>query len=242
MLPQWSPALSAGNGRPHRSVAATLAGAAMEPSLIGWEWAPRSGFITAAQSGRNGAQPYRLGMDLPAAARGLNVNSRNGAQPYRLGMAWKILCFSARPPCRNGAQPYRLGMVRQDKPVSVVVQAAMEPSLIGWEWPASGASCGTSAAGRNGAQPYRLGMVDQRIIASRRPVLPQWSPALSAGNGPGRRAGSAWRASGRNGAQPYRLGMAPASAANSRTSAASRNGAQPYRLGMARTAARVADR
>ena len=39
--------------------------------------------------------------------------------------------------CRNGAQPYRLGMAaRSTTRAPHADAAAMEPSLIGWEWAA----------------------------------------------------------------------------------------------------------
>ena len=36
--PQWSPALSAGNGSRGEERYSAMSAAAMEPSLIGWEW------------------------------------------------------------------------------------------------------------------------------------------------------------------------------------------------------------
>ena len=83
----------------------------------------------------------------------------------------------------------------------------MEPSLIGWEWMARPGGCEyISPCGRNGAQPYRLGMGVFGVFALVNTTKPQWSPALSAGNGCGALPafGSNDR---RNGAQPYRLGM-----------------------------------
>ncbi len=134
--PQWSPALSAGNG----SLICTASGSA---------------------SYRNGAQPYRLGMGR-TAFRPFKLNEitamepsligwewrhhrcggakcagyRNGAQPYRLGMVGVTPRTIMRWQDRNGAQPYRLGMVRDEHGWSLIIHGtAMEPSLIGWEWP-----------------------------------------------------------------------------------------------------------
>ena len=59
----------------------------------------------------------------------------------------------------------------------------MEPSLIGWEW-----------------VPYGIFFEEDR-------GMPQWSPALSAGNGRSIHNACTSRRCSRNGAQPYRLGM-----------------------------------
>ena len=133
--PQWSPALSAGNGVTLTIRDTPPLRAAMEPSLIGWEW------LTGAY--QHSAQS----------------NGRNGAQPYRLGMAWVAVTL------------WR------------VAKAAMEPSLIGWEWDKSHANPILFLLGRNGAQPYRLGMGWSITVTRSYTRSPQWSPALSAGNG-----------------------------------------------------------
>ena len=133
----------------------------MEPSLIGWEWQGGAAPAAALRIGRNGAQPYRLGMARTSAAQKSPGNhSRNGAQPYRLGMA---------PRWAGWHCPQ--------------ISAAMEPSLIGWEWWAPRHATRVRARSRNGAQPYRLGMAGEMAIPPSLPLRPQWSPALSAGNG-----------------------------------------------------------
>ena len=85
--------------------------AAMEPSLIGWEWISSSRFRVYLNYGRNGAQPYRLGMVRHPGLAGQICRRRNGAQPYRLGMDPQCVRYSGSAEA-----------------------AAMEPSLIGWEW------------------------------------------------------------------------------------------------------------
>ena len=54
-----------------------------------------------------------------------------------MGTATKTLC-SDEISRRNGAQPYRLGMVEHCQTVPFPADAAMEPSLIGWEWEPDG--------------------------------------------------------------------------------------------------------
>ena len=208
--PQWSPALSAGNGLPlpanhHR----------------GW-------------SGRNGAQPYRLGMGnsggppvirfrVPQWSPALSAGNgalvdrfayrvglgRNGAQPYRLGMGSSPSAHgrSAGAPQWSPALSAGNGW-GNDGHRSRLHDAAMEPSLIGWEWGSIHKACTSRrckpqwspalSAGngqlervaehsgvypRNGAQPYRLGMGASRSTTCVSAPCPQWSPALSAGNG-----------------------------------------------------------
>ena len=107
----------------------------MEPSLIGWEWLDFCRQIAEKYGGRNGAQPYRLGMgdEYPCA-----THFRGAAmEPSLIGWEWAEI----------------------DVQIAEMRRAAMEPSLIGWEWPASHATTRASI------------------------FEPQWSPALSAGNG-----------------------------------------------------------
>ena len=252
--PQWSPALSAGNGvtlwrvareillcrngaQPYRlgmvvgvgvgeaewgvAMEPSLIGwewrgstpgrsrsvqAAMEPSLIGWEWRPTTARIDPFGTGRNGAQPYRLGMADGISSPISVFGGRNGAQPYRLGMEWSHGCRSSANRCRNGAQPYRLGMVCNTPCWVIRVFAAMEPSLIGWEWMPQSNRVPIRRCCRNGAQPYRLGMVEalpqqlQCFGAAMEPSLIGWE-----WRGPQRNAFP--DGNSRNGAQPYRLGM-----------------------------------
>ena len=181
----------------------------MEPSLIGWEWSNHAGY-----GGGTGAaaamEPSLIGWEWPAVrvCGPEGARRRNGAQPYRLGMARGHTVFPSKDRSRNGAQPYRLGMARQIRWRQECCWAAMEPSLIGWEWRLEGMVRSRYRWGRNGAQPYRLGMVRRDMrrggvfhVAAMEPSLigwewantnrcpagsdmPQWSPALSAGNGP----------------------------------------------------------
>ena len=90
MLPQWSPALSAGNGRPHRSVAATLAGAAMEPSLIGWEWVP--GTPVHLDVPLAAMEPSLIGWEWAARCCGRLTKAGAAMEPSLIGWEWSRLC------------------------------------------------------------------------------------------------------------------------------------------------------
>ena len=109
--------------------------AAMEPSLIGWEWrmedlvlfcTPAVPQWSPALSAGNGCRSWR--------GCCMSRRGRNGAQPYRLGMGPPPISGPNTCTCRNGAQPYRLGMARHLGYLRNAIFAAMEPSLIGWEW------------------------------------------------------------------------------------------------------------
>ena len=238
--PQWSPALSAGNGR-RMALLSRGNAAAMEPSLIGWEWLPNRYHPYLSYRSRNGAQPYRLGMV---------VRLRGGVDPIPAAMEpsligwewlWRHALRQAVEYSRNGAQPYRLGMATQARQQTVPTIAAMEPSLIGWEWFENYFLAGLARTCRNGAQPYRLGMDDYGGSLWSFNRWPQWSPALSAGNGslmPCGHAATTWpqwspALSAGNGCHARRRATASSSC---------RNGAQPYRLGMEPPRRRDTDR
>ena len=129
-------------------------------------------------------------------------------EPSLIGWEWSAneTPVRAKHICRNGAQPYRLGMDADVLAALVAFLAAMEPSLIGWEWPRRGSQSCCPHPRRNGAQPYRLGMAGMGGAGRHGLAWPQWSPALSAGNGCSTQSTST-APRGRNGAQPYRLGM-----------------------------------
>ena len=86
----------------------------------------------------------------------------------------------------------------------------MEPSLIGWEWigPRPDGELGCSAAMEPSLIGWEWGITSMTTFFDF--IVPQWSPALSAGNGGSRSTRRCRARSGRNGAQPYRLGMARA--------------------------------
>ena len=157
----------------------------MEPSLIGWEW-PLGRLCSGMRGhGRNGAQPYRLGMAHSAGS----LNSAVQAPPQ-----WSPALSAGNggrcnpsPTVRHKAamEPSLIGWEWPHSPAGSrsTDAAAMEPSLIGWEWQIASDLSSASDSSRNGAQPYRLGMGGRSM----------WSPD---------------RKTSRNGAQPYRLGMA----------------------------------
>ena len=236
-LPQWSPALSAGNGREVFSCRTWVDIPQWSPALSAGNGV-QCALADPAHTRRNGAQPYRLGMAAVPGCIPASGFCRNGAQPYRLGMAagpatrpaptgrpqwspalsagnghgWLGPCTSKWMPQWSPALSAGNGG-RFRRKLQSVVPAAMEPSLIGWEWASTRRSLAIAAAGRNGAQPYRLGMgrnlntprcADiaamepsligwewQACLLTVRPnIWPQWSPALSAGNGYARSAAS----------------------------------------------------